>query len=224
MAEKERNTKKWVTISEFEKLTGLNNKTIMSAIQRGAIPSECIDRKINDAPDTPLLFDVETVAAPEPKRTTIPYYIDSEPAAMHWYKNLNPNRQASFELREKLEKYIMTFNPDFMDNNKDDPPGMDDSTKDNMSYKEAARKEKVAKAISAELDLKEKEGSLVKKSVVYNQLFDFGQELRNAFQQLSSRITDNIIAANNNRTKIANIIDEAVATELEKLSDMDNRI
>lgn len=221
--------KGWVTISEFEAMTGLKNRTIMSAINRGAIPADCVDRFGNTASEnTPLLFDdIETVPV-EPKTTTAPYYINSEAAALHWHNSLNLNRTSTKPLREGLENYIITFNPDFMNQNKDDPDEDESesslSSKDYMSYQEALRKEKVAKAQIAELELKEKEGSLVSKSLVYNQLFSAGQEIRNALLTIPDRITDNIIAAAGDRPKILNLIYDAISSELEKLSDINNRL
>ena len=214
--------KDWVTISEFENLTGLNNRTILSAIKRGLIPEDCIARKDTDFVPETSLFDDVPVEQVEPKSTTKPYFINPHPAAEHWCNHLNSNRPASYAIREKLEKYIITFNPDFMNRNKDDPPDEDES--DSMSYKEAVRKERVAKAKIAELELKEKEGSLVQKSVVYDRLFSFGQEIRNALLMIPERITDSIIAAAGNRTKTLNLINDAIAGELERLSNINTII
>ena len=214
--------KHWVTISEFERLTGLKNRTIMLAVKRKIIPDDCVGRPDNnDVSDAFLFDDVPTIEKQE-KKTTVPYYIDPQQAAVYWYENVsNLNRQASYEIREKLEKYILTFNPEFMNRNKDEPPELSDE--DNMSYKEATRKEMVAKAKLKELELKEKEGSLVKKEVVYDQLFAFGQEMRNAFLTIPDRTVDSIIASAN-RTQTHSLIYEAIATELKKLSDINNRI
>lgn len=218
----EKISKEWVTISEFERLTGLNNRTIMSAIKREMIPPDCIARTDgNCMPETSFLFDDVPTVQVEPKSTTKPYYINSQPAAEYWYNHLNLNRQASHDIREKLAKYIITFNPDFMNRNKDEPPDEKDSN--SMSYKEAVRVERVAKAKIAELELKEKEGSLVKKSIVYDRLFTFGQEIRNSLLAIPDRITDNIIAVAGNRTKTLNLIYDAIAAELEKLSDINDR-
>jgi phage terminase Nu1 subunit (DNA packaging protein) len=106
-----------------------------------------------------------------------------------------------------------------MEMNKDDPPGIAGDV-DNMSYKEAVRLEKVSKAKIAELELKEKEGTLVSKSFVFDQLFAFGNELRNALLSIPDREIDKIIVNHNDRTKAHTILYDAISKELEKLSNI----
>ena len=217
----------WVKISEFEQLTGLNNRTIMSAIQRGLIPDDCISRSGNgDEPDMPALFDdVETVTPDKPKKTTTPYYINPQPAAVHWFDNANITREPSVKVREKLAKYILTFDPDFFVNRPTDFPVINsEEDLEDISNADAIRLQNIKKNILLDIEIQQKKEILVEKARVYDQLFAFGNELRNALLSIPDRITDNVIAANGNRTKTHTLIYDAIASELEKLADMDNRI
>jgi hypothetical protein len=219
----------WLKISEFEKITGLKNRTIMSAIKRNAIPDSCISRSNTNSNevDIPVLFcDIEVLDRNfADKKTTKPIYINAQEAAVFWYNNLAINRQSSKELKEKLEQYIFTFNPNFMVKNRGKPPNLKDAEVydiDDMSYHEALRLEKVAKAKIADLEFNEKNGTLVKKSIVYDELFSFGKELKSGFTSIPSRIIDQILASNNDRTKIFNILSDAITNELERLSGIAN--
>jgi hypothetical protein len=172
----EKNSKDWITISQLAQLTGLNNRTIMSAIKRGMISPDCIARsEENCTQGISFLFDdVQTITA-ESKIATTPYYIHSHSAAEYWYNNLNLNRKDLYEIREKLEKYITTFNPEFITKNKDDLS--DEKHMDSiMSYKEAVRIERVSKAKIAELELREKEGLLIKKTSYMTSYFLTGKK------------------------------------------------
>ena len=79
--------------------------------------------------------------------------------------------------------------------------------------------EKIAKARIADLELQEKEGSLVSREAVNDQLFAAGKELRDALLTIPDRITD-IIMAEENRTIVYNTIYDAIAGELQKLADL----
>jgi phage terminase Nu1 subunit (DNA packaging protein) len=92
-----------------------------------------------------------------------------------------------------------------------------------LTFDEALRREKVAKARTAELELAEKEGSLISKTSVYNSLFDIGKQIRDALLSVPERVTDDIIANVSNRTKVRNLIYDAIAVELEKLSEINKK-
>jgi len=202
----------WVKISEFGRLIKLNEKTILAAIKRGSIPATCADR-------------VGTGA-------TSPYYIDPLPAAQHWYSCLNANHPLTRPLREGLEKYIKKIDPTFSADSTDgktNTPPVGDIKKEgfkitaNTPYAEAARIEKIIKAQKEFLDLKEREKTLVQKDKVKKQLFEFGKELRDALLYIPDRITDDIIASTENRTKVRNIIYDAIAAELQRLSELNKK-
>lgn len=194
--------KGWIKISEFEKLTGLSNKTITAAIKRGAIPSFCAVR-------------IGTTA-------TAPYYIDPQKSAIEWRSNVNINHQLSRPIHEALAKYITTFNPAVINPavSLSDIVISASDNDDNMTLAQAQLKEKIAKARIAELELKEREGTLVQKAVVDGELFAIAQEIRNALLTIPDRIIDQVISESKNRNKAHNTIYTAIASELEKLADL----
>ena len=218
---------KWVKISEFEQLTGLNNRTIMSAIQRGLIPEDCISRSGNEeTPEVPVLFeDVETIAPDKQKKTTLPYYINPQPAAVHWFDNANITREPSVKVREKLAKYILTFDPAFFDNRPADfPVESDEEELEDISNAEAIRRQNIKKNVLLDIDIQRQKEILVEKARVYDQLFSFGNEIRNAILSIADRITDNVIASYDNRTKVHSIIYNACAEELDRLANINTII
>lgn len=217
--------KGWVKISEFEALTGLNNRTVTLAIKRGRIPAEYW-RRVGEGKTSPIC-------------------IDPRPAAVHWYRHLNGKHHLTQPLREKLAAYIRTFAP--ADEGTEDQEGVnvegtdwgsgtevenegenegktegknDSSSGDKMTFAEAQRRKEVAKAKTAELEFLEKEGSLILKATVQDQLFNAGKELRDALLAVPDRITDEVLAAGDDRTKVNNIIYDAIAGELERLADL----
>ncbi len=195
----------WIKISEFERLTGLNNRTVALAIQAGKIPAQYV-KQIGDG-------------------ATSPKYIHKKKAAVNWYQNINANHHLSRTLRESLAKYIRSFDPTIIGEGKNPPAKTKAESKteilepENISFSEAQRREKVAKAKVAELELKEKEGELVQKAVIYEQLYAAGKELRDTLLSIPDRIIDQVIAASENRAKALNTVYDAIALELEKLSD-----
>lgn len=190
---KEKAPKDWIKLSDFEKITGLSVKTITAAIRRGTIPPACVDR-------------VGTSA-------TSPYYLHPQKAAQAWSENLNVSHPNSRIIYEKLTDYLNKGKP-----KKDKIKSKSASAE--MSYADAQLKEQIAKAKIRELELQEKEGSLIKRDAVYNELFAFGQNLRNSLLAIPDRIADIIIAESNDRTKVVNEMYDTISSELQKLSDL----
>lgn len=197
--------KGWVKLSAFADLTGLSVKTIMAAMKRGTIPASEVDR-------------VGTGA-------TAPYYLNPQTVAKDWRKNLNANHPLTSTVRAALDKYIQTIEPKPAGKKAgkskpvveaDEPTG---DTSEKMSLAEAQRMEREAKAKIALLELQEKEGSLIPRDRVNEQLFAAGKELRDALLAIPDRITD-LIMAEDNRTAVHTVIYNAIATELEKLADL----
>ncbi len=186
--------KGWIKISDFEELTGISTKTIASAIKRGYIPDNFADRVGSAA--------------------TSPYYLNPQQSAICWYKSLNAAHPGSRKVRETLAGYIKTFDKSVIEPEKKAP----DVPK--LTYEDAQLQEKIAKAQMAELDLQVRQGELVERAKVYDQLFAFGQELRNALMAIPDRITDTVIAESDNRHKVHSAIYDAIASELQKLADM----
>lgn len=193
--------KGWVKISEFATLTGLSVKTITAAMRRGTIPAAEVAR-------------VGTSA-------TSPYYLNPQTVAKAWYKNLNASHPLTPTVRAALNKYI---NP----KPKGKKTGKTKTTKEggsttnpeseNKTLADWQKVEREAKAKLALLELQEKEGALVSRDKVNNQLATGGKELRDALLAIPDRITD-IIMAEDNRTMVHNIIYDAIANELQKIAD-----
>lgn len=187
--------KGWVKISDFEELTGVSAKTVAAAIKRGYIPEN--------------FADVVGTSA------TSPYYLNPQQASICWYKSLNAAHPAQRKVREALAGYIKTFDKTIVAPPPKEPAGA--ATK--ITYEDAQLQEKIAKARIADLELQEKEGSLVSREAVNDQLFAAGKELRDALLTIPDRITD-IIMAEENRTIVYNTIYDAIAGELQKLADL----
>ena len=192
--------KGWIKISDFERLTGLSNKTITAAIKGGKIPASCVDRV--------------------GKYATSPYYLEPQKSAIAWRGNINANHPLSRPILDKLAKYIRRFDPAAVSDNGKQTKSTGKTSTEKMTLADAQLKERIAKAELAELELREKAGALVDKSRVYDQLFAAGQELRNALLAIPDRITDELIALSDNRTQVHNTIYNAIAAELEKLNDI----
>lgn len=200
--------KGWVKISEFATLTGLSVKTIMAAMKRGTIPPSEVVRVGSSA--------------------TSPYYLNPQTVAKSWYDNLNANHPLTSAVRTALESYIISIDhkskikktgkTKATDQVKETIISSLPITDAKMPLAEAQRLEREAKAKIALLELQEKEGSLVARERINNQLFGAGKELRDALLAIPDRITD-LIMAEDNRTKVHNIIYDAIATELQKLAD-----
>ena len=192
--------KGWIKLSEFERLAGLSSRTVALAITHGKISAECV-KKIGTG-------------------ATSPMYVNPQAAAVSWYQNLNSNHHLSRTLRCTLAKYIKKFAPDVVG---EDIKKSKEEVQEKMSFDEALRREKSAKARTAELELAEKEGSLISKVNVYNSLFEAGKQIRDALLSIPERITDDIIASVENRTKVRNLIHDAIAAELKKLSEINKK-
>ncbi|WP_298032139.1 hypothetical protein [uncultured Alistipes sp.] len=187
--------KGWIKISDFEELTGISTKTVSAAIKRGYIPDN--------------FADVVGTSA------TSPYYLNPQQAAVCWYKSLNAAHPGQRKVRESLAGYIKTFDKSVIE------PAAKEASRSTpkISYEDAQLQEKIAKARIAELELQEKEGSLVSRERVNDQLFAAGKELRDALLTIPDRITD-LIMAEDNRTMVYNTIYDAIAAELQKLADI----
>lgn len=192
---KKKAPKGWIKISDFEELTGISAKTVTAAIKRGYIPDN--------------FADIVGTSA------TSPYYLNPQQAAKCWYQSLNAAHPGQRKVREALAGYIKTF-----DKSAIEPETNKTATANSkMTYEDAQLQEKIAKARIADLELQEKEGSLVSRERVNEQLFSAGKELRDAMLTIPDRITD-IVMAEDNRTVVYNTIYNAIADELQKLVDI----
>jgi len=89
-----------------------------------------------------------------------------------------------------------------------------------ISLAEAQRIERAAKAKMAQLEVLKAEETLIRKEVVYKQLFDAGQQLREAIMAVPDRIVSEIVAAGGDHTVVRRIMTEALTSSLEGLSDI----
>ena len=85
-----------------------------------------------------------------------------------------------------------------------------------ISYSEAIRKQAILKARLTELDVLEREGTLVNKADVNSQLFEFGQEYSNSLLTIPDRIVDTLLSFNGDRNKMHKLIYDSLWSELDK--------
>lgn len=138
-------------------------------------------------------------------------FIDPDVADAEWVRNHNPAYERTTKSGgktvnvEKTEEQQPTIAP----NNE-------------ATLAAAKRAHAVFKAKMAELEYKEKLGTLVDKKQVYDSLFAFGKELRTAVLGVPERVIDGILAADNRHDAFSILYDELVNV-LEALSDIDKR-
>ena len=183
--------KEAVTVKEYAKHVCVTRQAVEKAIETGRIPKEAISyERVNG------------------KLVTC---IDKSVADIYWVNSANTG-YGTPEAREAVERI------------KSEIGSVDIKTKagcdDNLSYSEALRKEKNAKAEKAKIELLQLKGVLVERDIVYKQLFEAGQMLRDAIMGVPDRIVAELVSANGNQTQIRKILTEALASALEGLTDV----
>lgn len=187
--------KGWVKISEFEKLTGLQSKTVRQAIGNGKIPPKYV-RTVGEGPTAPL-------------------YINPKAAASEWMKNLNAGHHLTKPTYDALAAFVAGKKP----KKKTAAQPKDSKKPKQMTYAEAQTAERIAKAELATLELEEKKGTLVPKAEVDAELFAAGRELRDAILAVPDREIDNILASGS-RAKARIILYNALAFELRRIGEI----
>lgn len=188
-----------ISIREYARRKGCSDMAVHKAIKSGKIDAGLII-KGNKKLINPAVADAE------------------------WRTNFNPNYDRNPKLAESLS---------------DEPPPPRAEPKSNHGKREAGPveglpeggpsiakaklKSEVLKAAKLELEYKEKVGTLLEKSKVYKALYEIGQEMRASFQALPDRVIDDILAAPS-RNHAHQILFNAIADELEKLSSIDKRL
>lgn len=86
------------------------------------------------------------------------------------------------------------------------------------SYAESMRVLMNNKAKLAEIEVKQKEGELVRRDIVYDQLFEYGKMMKDKFQFIPDRLSDEL-AVITDRNKIHEILSKAIYEVLVILSD-----
>lgn len=152
-------------------------------------------------------------------------YINPEIADVEWKVNFNPSYAHNSEkLTEQLTE--KATNPHVAGGAKrgaKEPEAVEGLPEGGPTIAKAKLKSEVLKAAKLELEYKEKVGTLVEKSKIYKALYEIGQEMRTAFQTLPDRVIDEILAAPS-RNHAHQILFNAIADELEKLSAIEKRL
>lgn len=99
-----------------------------------------------------------------------------------------------------------------------------DGAADNGTLANAKKALAVYKAKLAELEYKEKEGSLVDKKMVYDTLFKWGKELREKLLAIPDRVTDGMISAKTRNEAFTLLYDELAETLEKETSQLDRPI
>lgn len=184
---------KRVSIREFARLVGVSDMAVRKAIQAGKI-SESIDWS-------------------NPQRPKI----DAVQAAQEWGKNYNPMYERTDKVSENIKvegKTVAKPKPD----QKDEPH----PAQGGRSIAEIKRQTAEVKLRLAAVELKQKQGQLVDKDLVYRSLFAAGQEMRTALQSIPDRCIDNIISAAS-RSEAHTILYTEITDALERLVDIYKR-
>jgi hypothetical protein len=193
---------KWLIMEDYAKILCVTPKAVRAAIDSGRIPSYAVSTTNfggRTGKKARILIDrtiadvawVNTENVTQGRRTP-----EAKAAVKRLKEELNINET---ETKQSLNK----------ENNFND-----------MTHAEAQRREKIAKAEIARIELLQLKGSLLKKDAVYMQLFEAGQMLRDTIMAVPERITDEIVSVNGNRTQIRKIITEALASSLEGMTDL----
>lgn len=90
---------------------------------------------------------------------------------------------------------------------------------DTASYAESKRRDAFFKSELSRMEMEEKAGSLVSKSEVYRELFNFGAEVKSKIISIPDRFTDELISTANNRNLFYNLLKKMIQTELNLLSE-----
>jgi hypothetical protein len=94
---------------------------------------------------------------------------------------------------------------------------------DKIRKPEAERVTAVLKAKILQITYKEKQGQLVPIDKVNSVLFGYGQEIRNAFENVPDRIIDRILAVSEKRHEARKILVDEIHDTLELLADINSR-
>lgn len=137
--------------------------------------------------------------------------IDPEVAAQEWGKNFDPNYTSNPKLRQTIGEAAGSSIPE-------------DSvaTRSGSSIADAKRAQAILKAKLLDIELKEKQGKLVDKALVYQSLFAAGQEVRAAILAVPDRIIDTLMACDT-RNEAHTMLLGALIDALETVSDMEGK-
>jgi hypothetical protein len=164
-----------ISVSEFARQMGVNEKTIRDSIKLGKIS--------------------KGVILVRGKSKILPEIAKKEFQAFRIGLKAKPVNKP----KDELEK---------------DP----ESVNNKMTYAEAQRVSMVLKAKLLELELAEKEKTLVNKAEVFSQLFEFGQTMKTEFENMPLRVGHRLVGLDAN--KISTILAREVYDSLTRLTSM----
>ena len=199
----------WYTLEEYAKRLSIAPNSLKEAIERGRIPQSSIS--------------LAGIGGRGGKAKRI--MIHQPTADIAWVESENTTSKRTKKAREAVERIRAE-----LEANGAPPvaapieqtPTSEAPPVEKTTLAEALRREKVAAAALKHLQVLEKQGTLVKKEVVYSQLFRIGKELRDEIMSIPNRITADIAACGGNKTKIRNILRAEFTTILQKIADIDN--
>lgn len=133
--------------------------------------------------------------------------IYQEIADQEWAANRNPDRTTNTKLIQNLEAAGGARIPD--------------KPSDTATYNKAKLAKVALEAKLLELKYQQELGNLVEKSKVDNEMFAFGQLVREAMLAIPNRVVDHIMAAPT-RLDAVTLLTEAINEALTRLSEYDN--
>lgn len=184
---------KTVSIREFARLVGVSDMAVRKAIKSGKI--------------------VDAIDFSNPKRPQI----DTIKAAKEWGKNYDP----SYERTNKVSESIKISEP-MDDGHEESLPSLPHPAQGGRSLADIKRQTAEVKLRLAAVELKQKQGQLVDKDLVFRSLFAAGQEMRTAMQSIPDRVIDAILAAKD-RNSAQVILYEEITNALERLHEIYKR-
>ncbi|MFZ4546738.1 MAG: hypothetical protein ACOYN4_04855 [Bacteroidales bacterium] len=184
-----------ISLREFARRLGVDEKIIRRGIANGKIKDGVIVE--NGKPK--IKFSVAIVEARN---------IGLGAKANAINDNSKPIKQAIKPAKHK---------PDPEDNNTPEITDNFDPDQEALSYADALKKKENYIAGIKKLEFLEKRKTLVNKSEVYSQLFDFGKEIRSEFESLPGKIGSKLADCGSDSSKISETLANEIRNSLSKL-------
>ncbi len=185
-----------VSLREYAKIRGCTEGAVRAAIRTGKIKNGVIknDEGINK-------------------------FIDTDIADVEWSKNYREDRKGSsnYELHSNLDKAAKGKPKTEARPKQKTDTGEPDGEAGDVTMSEAKRREAIAKAKILEIELAEKENSLISTETVRRAMYEFGEEVKSALLSVPDRATDDVLAAQT-RNEAYLILKTAIMDALGKLA------
>lgn len=192
----------WVKITEYAKSLKISHQAVKEAINKGRIPASAV--RIEKAVKGGGRYNQNI-------------FINKQKADIAWVGSENAYRMNK---SQEAKDTILKLRKELEDSGMLLPKYEEDKESDFIDFNEAQRREKVAKAHIASLELLKLQGTLVQKDLVYKQLFEAGSQLRTSIMAVPDRITSEVISAGNNKSLVRKIIADALNEALQGLTDI----